>query len=199
MGWKFGRARVAGCLLFYSSVAWSQSTASPPALTPQNAQRFLAGVLTRTQIVDHRLGTMSMAWISEARFQAPENASLWADEMRKLLLDSFAGQEEDVCVSTMQLSVGSVASGPHVRRAPAREAETFAVRWDWRGVRSARVAGSSVIVSTIEPPFRVWPSVRVSTRNEVEFQLSDEGMAARVGYAMEFLRLHCDPVANTGF
>lgn len=55
----------------------------------------------------------------------------------------------------------------------------------WRSVREVSQQGGTVTVIDAE-------SVR-------RYALVAEGTAARVAYAMEFLRQHCDPGADTGF
>ena len=47
----------------------------------------------------------------------------------------------------------------------------------------------------------VWFKINDASRERwtYRFNLSTPEMANRVAYAMEFLRLHCDPTAGTGF
>lgn len=55
-------------------------------------------------------------------------------------------------------------------------------------------------VSTIEASGLRLRVVRGSQRHPLlAFELPDAGMLARVHYALEFLRMHCDTTANTGF
>ncbi|CAN7525520.1 hypothetical protein LJR143_003551 [Pseudoxanthomonas sp. LjRoot143] len=56
---------------------------------------------------------------------------------------------------------------------------------DWDKVAEVKQDGTSVAVSGIKPAIR--------------FKLASEPLAARVAYAMEFLRLECDATSGTGF
>ena len=55
-------------------------------------------------------------------------------------------------------------------------------RVDWSSVASVTVLGSDVQIS-----------------DRLKFRFPSDALAARAGYAMEFLRLECDPAAQTGF
>lgn len=59
------------------------------------------------------------------------------------------------------------------------------VRIDWDKVAEVKQSGSSITVTGISPAMR--------------FHLASEALAARVTFAMEFLRMNCDTTAGTGF
>ncbi len=57
---------------------------------------------------------------------------------------------------------------------------------NWEAVAEVKQGGSVVIVKTTYP-------------ETTYYTLAAEGMAARVAYAMDFMRQYCDPGADTGF
>jgi hypothetical protein len=56
---------------------------------------------------------------------------------------------------------------------------------DWAKIAKVEAIGSAVVMSPLSPRIRL--------------QLPSPGLAARVAFAMEFLRMHCDPLGKTGF
>jgi hypothetical protein len=69
------------------------------------------------------------------------------------------------------------------------EAKTF----QWDRISSVRVAGDSVF---FDHPSH-WGNAAYT--EHYKFLVSSPDMAARVGYALEFLRTNCDATAQTGF
>lgn len=56
---------------------------------------------------------------------------------------------------------------------------------DWKKVAEIKQNDTSVIMRGAKP--------------DLHFSFASESIATRMAYAMEFLRLHCDPTASTGF
>jgi hypothetical protein len=195
--------------------------ADEPQQTPENAQRFLATVLPGMDFVDHRLGDVVFSpWLSEhytldgKRWTGPSvsEISRLSRQARTSVIRSVQ-QADAVCTSTLQIFASPVVyTGPTVRTyirgsqigtdVPSdrvREEASKTITIDWRKATSARSEGASAFISTSQTSEPLSWRHQANGTKEIQVRLSDEGMAARVAYAAEFLRLSCDQTADTGF
>ena len=95
-----------------------------------------------------------------------------------------------LCATEFQASVGqSVLNGGDEKNGWSQEAfpkGPFLI--DWTRATSVTQRGSSVFVNTAGGAIKSWV-----------FVLPTDALAARLAYAMEFIRFECDPTASTGF
>jgi hypothetical protein len=207
--------------LLFASSAFAQSS-DEPKQTPENAQRFLATVLPGMDFVDHRLGdviinaTLGEHYALDGRRWTVPSASELSRFSRNVRTYDIRGvtQGNSACSSELRLFSSPVTYTPPTVRTYSRgnysspwtpsplflrrEANTTLVL-DWRKVTSARSEGASVSIATSQGIEQMPWGHAANGRPELRLNLTDEGMAARVAYAAEFLRLSCDPTADTGF
>jgi hypothetical protein len=164
--------------------------------TPESAQRFMATVLPGTQLVDHRLGELEIP----ATLRGSRAATDWMTTRARTSMIKGFKQGANLCQSQLEIYSAALTIGePGPSRYYVRNDQTSELPIDWSKTLSARSEGTSAFIATLEPAKPLSPIQASEGTRDIEVRFADEGFAARFAYAAEFLRLSCDPVADTGF
>jgi hypothetical protein len=166
-----------------------QAPSAPGQQTPENAQLFLRTVVGQGGTKVGIDAQYRRTWASYNAYNQPScQANCLVERSREAPVRSIA--TPNVCTTDLTFELPSFTESDYVNAAVTWRWDVFpetrnSFRIDWRKVAKASVNGNSVSLSGIG---------RLRS-----FILASPELAKRVGYAMEFLRLHCDPTAAMGF
>lgn len=189
--------------------------------TPEGANRFIGSIIVQATIDDNRIPDFPR--VQESGSPRLANGALWTgptssevakySEMYRRLDVKGAASGENICQLKISLGAAEVRyDGPSVAydingyrtsdfkkiSRQIRPAWNFDTNIKWNLVSSAQVSGSTVKIFTSQGPFFL-AAQKTGGEKYFSVHLVDEGIAARFAYAVEFLRLHCDPLSETGF
>jgi hypothetical protein len=194
------------------------TTSANAQQTPENAHRFLGIATENADFFDHRLDAR-VDFIGEYQTldgrtwngpSARETAEL-RDRAQRYIVSGYTSS--DLCRSSLVLAASAVTyTSPTLNHyanhtiyqtrpvsAPVREAHQRRLDLDWSKVSGARAEGPSVHIATSQAVESGYWYNGLTESREVEFRLADADLATRAAFAAQFLRLHCDPAADTGF
>jgi len=143
-----------------------------------------AGFLAGMQRVRRCTGKSSPSWLSDDDSWMWVDIGAWAPT---------AASAEGTCKTRVQVSQKGSVRREFKARYDGKAAEFTA----WSGIRSGPFVIDWTKVAGVTQSGQKVSLAGVSPA--MYFELPSEDLAARVTYAMEFLRLECDAMAGTGF
>lgn len=163
--------------------------AQTPAQTPENAHNFLRG-LAQQGVIYYQPGDSTKSFSTPVS-DRPNRRNSHTIPMGPWLLRLPASDRCLTRVEPIDLPPyeGRDASGfPEHNNYVMGLAELFQQGIDWSKVNTIAQSGSEVSVQS-----------NYLSRGPVRLIFGSADMAARAAYAMEVIKMSCDPVANTGF
>lgn len=204
-----GRLAILFAMLAMNPVM-AATQSGPSQQTPENAQRFLSIVAEAATLHDGRIDIELSREFSEyqdirnrtQRFTVRSYSS--TDRCSGSL--SLLAEAVSARVAYRRLVMVNTRSNPGARDyyetvfqdVSVRERHIRTMPLSWSRVIAVRTDGPSIYITTTEPVERGYWNHLTDLR-EIELRFSDTDIATRAGYAIQVLRLSCDPAAATGF